>query len=995
MIFISYRKEDTQTVVDLLAEKLRQHFGDEAVFKDDADIRAGELWPQTLSEQLLSREVLLAVIGDKWLFAHDAHGRRRIDNEQDWVRREICTALDAGKRVVIVLANNASMPTAEALPAGCRLQDLPNLQHLSLRSGRDSGGDVRRIIEELERMGCKPTSTRAGPPFVLPQSEIPYFTGREDELRQLEELLLKPDGPRVVGIAGLTGTGGMGKSALAFHFANIHRERFPDGVIGLRVDGSEIDTLAQRFAYHAGVEINPERGLSAAEIMQTVFRQRRVLLIFDNAEDADVQFLRPGGERCAVIITTRNRGLLRNFGVPASGQVDLQRFTLSESRDFLKKILAPQRVADEMEAVKEIHDLLGGLPLALRIVGGTLVDQSFTSLTSYAEMLSDEKTRLSYLRDADDPDLNVRASFELSLRFLDAQQIESFACLSACAQEGFSLQTAQVVSEQDEASARHTLGRLVRLSLVNEGGTEDRFVLHPLLFLFSRELAQARGLLTPAEQRHTDYFREYVFKHQGRSPALLDALGRELDALLLTAQRLSVPNATDFDFYFLLEPFLQARGYWAEALNLVERFLAVARAVQDFYVITHLLLQQGQFLQLQGKFASAERRLLESERAAEQIHEKRQQQRSLAMVWNSLGGVYQREGNFDKAADALDRSYKLRIALDDERGQAMVLNSLGGVYVRQGKYNDAVQAFQQCYTISEKINDTFTLAMVLNSLGGVYRRQGKYGEAVNVLQQSYDLRLTLDDRYGQALVLTTLGRVYQQQGEYDQAVSALQRSAAIEKSLGNERGLAMVLHSLGSVYQQQGKYGDSLKVFQESGAILVKLSDKRGQAMVWTSMGKALIEQRRPEDALEKLVHSFAIDESLKNVPGLRIVTPSLVHALTVLGRRGDAESYCERALAVAPDDRRLLNIREQLRRGRPASLQTLRRIGYIKLLRRNLSGYRYGFITPADGSEDIYFGENAVAEDLLSQLSEGMPVTAEVEQTVRGPRARQVRQRE
>jgi hypothetical protein len=74
----------------------------------------------------------------------------------------------------------------------------------------------------------------APPPFILPYHETPAFTGREEEMVALERALLEDRDKRVCTIAGLSGTGGIGKSALAVHFATIHRVQFPDGVIGLR-----------------------------------------------------------------------------------------------------------------------------------------------------------------------------------------------------------------------------------------------------------------------------------------------------------------------------------------------------------------------------------------------------------------------------------------------------------------------------------------------------------------------------------------------------------------------------------------------------------------------------------------------------------------------------------------------------------------------------------------------------------------------------------------
>jgi tetratricopeptide (TPR) repeat protein len=66
------------------------------------------------------------------------------------------------------------------------------------------------------------------------------------------------------------------------------------------------------------------------------------------------------------------------------------------------------------------------------------------------------------------------------------------------------------------------------------------------------------------------------------------------------------------------------------------------------------------------------------------------------------------------------------------------LNSLGGVLQRQGKFDQAVSAFQKSYDISERLDDDRSLAMVLNSLGGVLQRQGKFDEAVSAIQKRYD-----------------------------------------------------------------------------------------------------------------------------------------------------------------------------------------------------------------------------------------------------------------
>jgi len=81
----------------------------------------------------------------------------------------------------------------------------------------------------------------------LPQLDEPTFTGREAELKQLEEQLFNQSGSRVCSIVGLSGGGGIGKTTLAYHFATIHKDKFPDGVIGFKVDGKNLYEIARKF----------------------------------------------------------------------------------------------------------------------------------------------------------------------------------------------------------------------------------------------------------------------------------------------------------------------------------------------------------------------------------------------------------------------------------------------------------------------------------------------------------------------------------------------------------------------------------------------------------------------------------------------------------------------------------------------------------------------------------------------------------------------------
>src|ERR1700722_18612506 len=103
MLFNSYRKEDTHAFVTNLAHRLKKRYGHDGVFVDYRDLPIGEPWPDGLRRQLQACHVLLAVIGPKWGDARFSSGknanRLRLDDPEDWVRQEICTAIKAGKKI--------------------------------------------------------------------------------------------------------------------------------------------------------------------------------------------------------------------------------------------------------------------------------------------------------------------------------------------------------------------------------------------------------------------------------------------------------------------------------------------------------------------------------------------------------------------------------------------------------------------------------------------------------------------------------------------------------------------------------------------------------------------------------------------------------------------------------------------------------------------------------------------------------------------------------
>jgi len=341
-------------------------------------------------------------------------------------------------------------------------------------------------------------------PFILPQIDVSTFKGRDEELEQLEEMLVKNEGSKICTVFGMSC---VGKSALACHFAENQKANFPDGVIGLRVDGKDADTIAREFARNYGDQVDPDDERDATTIMQELFGQRRTLLIFDNANDSKtMRSLIPGGDRCAVIVTTRDRTLPSLLDISHEREIEVLPLPIPDSLHLLESFLGEEWISNEQDSACRIIELVGRLPLALKIVGATLRGwQPWRSLANYEQSLREERTRLSKLQYPGDADLNVRASISLSLKRLEPEEIDFFSCLSVCAESGFSLQAAISAGDCDESTVHERLGCLYRFSLLNRSGS-NRFVFHSLIYLFARELAVDRSLQELASERHAHFF---------------------------------------------------------------------------------------------------------------------------------------------------------------------------------------------------------------------------------------------------------------------------------------------------------------------------------------------------------------------------------------------------------------------------------------------------------------------------------------------------------
>lgn len=262
--------------------------------------------------------------------------------------------------------------------------------------GVDPGGELRAVHLAVLRGGAS-GPVAAAPAALLPL-DIAGFAGRGEDLATLDAILEKADAqPTAVMVAAVSGIPGVGKSALAVHWAHSVADRFPDGQLYVNLRGSEPPGQAMEPAealrrFLDALGLPPVRmpadvgGLS--DLYRSSLAGRRVLVVIDNARDADQAGpLLPGAPGCVAVITSRD--VLGKLIVDVGAQpLQLGLLPEAEARAVLAGRIGADRLAAEPAAAQTIVDRCAGLALALAVVGARAATHRSLPLAVVAEELA-------------------------------------------------------------------------------------------------------------------------------------------------------------------------------------------------------------------------------------------------------------------------------------------------------------------------------------------------------------------------------------------------------------------------------------------------------------------------------------------------------------------------------------------------------------------------------------------------------------------------------
>ena len=300
-----------------------------------------------------------------------------------------------------------------------------------------------------------------------------------------------------VGVIVLSGTAGVGKTALAIRFGRQVAKRFPDGQLYVNLRGLDpgpppMEPAEALGFLLSGLGVPPHRFNIVVEERAAMYRSlldgKRILVVLDNATSAaQVRPLLPGSPGCLVVVTSRNElaGLVAAEG---AALITLDVLSHAEAREMLARRLGRDRIAAEPEAADEIIEECARLPLALSIAVGRAAGRAKQPLADLAAELRDAKGRLDAL-EAGDAATDMRAVLSWSYDQLGEPAARMFRVLGLHPGPDISSPAAASLAGMPRVEAAAALRELAQTHMVAEH-LPGRFTFHNLLRDYAADLAE-------------------------------------------------------------------------------------------------------------------------------------------------------------------------------------------------------------------------------------------------------------------------------------------------------------------------------------------------------------------------------------------------------------------------------------------------------------------------------------------------------------------------
>jgi tetratricopeptide (TPR) repeat protein/transcriptional regulator with XRE-family HTH domain len=794
-----------------------------------------------------------------------------------WRERALLTQEQLAERSGISVRSIRRLESGEAArPRSSSLEMLATALELSEAERASLIDAVRNAAMGAKKNLPERSDARTPPPSGAVPRQLPAappaFIGRVAESADLGRIL---DTSSVV-ITSIDGMAGVGKTALAVHAAHRMAGRYPDGQLFIDLQGytegvepvepgDALDRMLRALGV-PGDQIPPDLDDRAA-LFRSRLAGRKILVLLDNAvSEAQVAPLLPGTPECLVMITSRRRLV----GLDQTRVVSLDVLPLQDAIALFTSAAGEDRTAGApAEAVREVVELCGRLPLAVRIAAARLRARPAWSVETLGNKLQDQQHLLVELEAGS---RSVAAALESSYRDLEPQVRRGYGLLGLHPGAELDSYAVAALLDADVSDADRLIDQLIDAHLLQEPAP-GRFAFHDLVRAHARAMSNRddsepdrRAAITRLLDYHCHTAAaamDVAYPHErSRRPDVPPAhtptptfsgavhavawLGGELPNLVAAARHAAEHGRPAHALHLgsMLYRYLYDHGRGAEASTLHTQALAAARAVGDGSGEADALMLLGkvQFwfhsrLQQAGE-------LLEHAVATARVAGHRAGE---VKAMTSLGEVRRLQGAYERAAEHFAAARESARRIPDHVAERDALFMLAWHHLWHG--GPALDEFEECLTLARAADDSHGESWALHGLGHAHQLQDRFERAIECYQQALQISRAAGDQRGTLSGLTCLAYAHHQADDDVQATAHYQEALDLARQIGNPNWEYEAVHGLGRVAYAAGRTEQALAYFDRALDLATKLGQPVGDIRAHDGLARTHRALNQPEHA--------------------------------------------------------------------------------------------------------------------------------------------------
>jgi hypothetical protein len=728
-----------------------------------------------------------------------------VDRERAWAA---CTMADrahaagvGGGFITVLRAVAALDPLDEALA-------------LRLRTASADGAPGTAIADGMPRAAADgapggPPTSRSPDRAVVRPAQLPagsrHFAGRGRELAELDQLLRAEAANNVVTIA-IDGIPGVGKSALAVHWAHRVADEFPDGRLFVNLrgfdEGARVDAAEALTGFLTALGVSPQEIPAEIEAMTMLYRSvmgaRRMIVVLDNAWSVDqVRRLVPGTPGSLVIVTSRQR----LTGLAAQGDahlITLELPTWEDARAAMRRRLGDERAAADPSAVDDLIAQCGRLPLAMTIVAARAASAAEPLSAVAAGLRSGGPTLDAF--NGDEPAWDLRTVCSWSYGWLSADGARLFRLLGVHPGPDIGRGCIASLAGIEPRHAGLLVTELTLAGLLTEHRW-GRYVLHDLVRLYAAELAAGPGRAAETRRATTRLVNHMQLTAQAADEMLMPPLStRTVD---VPVEGVAPETISDLP---------AAMAWFAAEMATIEHAVATLRV--DGFRPWQLASTVVAYCQRVGAYHTWRTVAGAGLRAALDA----QDTRGEAHMRRMLAGAEQHLGDPASAVDGLTRALALFERLDAKVEQGHVLRNLGWSYYLQGRFDRALDAYRRADVILARHGSTRDQALALTGIGYSLAGLTRHVEAIEHLRRAGRVFARVHDHNWQGSCEDALADIEHARGHLDESIRHRRYALRLFATAANPASHVESTVALGRTHLAAGRVEEGHQVLTAAAA---------------------------------------------------------------------------------------------------------------------------------------------------------------------------------